>query len=353
MMAHYCLHVKKNIGITMEILSLEEAKKRGYTKVYFSFDCVGDTLLLMSALEYLYLQHGKKLLIGTYYCELIENCEYLDLLDGFYEDTFNINNYEKVVKYGINPIFITGTKFITINSQIRPAWGDNHILINVCNKLGVTLPIQVKTKMFLRKDEISYGKFFKNNQIAITGAGWQKYKTIPFKTLQQVVTLLSKKYNFVQIGHISDPLLDGVLDMRSEGSLRKTASILYNSDVLLCGIGGMMHMARAVNCRAVVGFSYAEPLHLENYICNINVFTKNVSCKRCGENLDFPYLIQCKDNFSCIRDISPVDLCNALEEQLNKKGERLETDVVTPKPTPVTGIEDYLKRFGQIQNKNA
>ena len=33
----------------------------------------------------------------------------------------------------------------------------------------------------------------------------------------------------------------------------------------------------------------------------------------------FPYLVQCKDDFSCIKDIDYVDLCNAIEEQLNKK----------------------------------
>lgn len=332
----------------MVILSLEEAKKRGYEKVYFSFDCIGDTLLLMSALEYLYLSDKKKILIGTHYKELIENCKYLDVLDGFCEDTFNKGSYAKLQEYGIEPVFITGTKFVTENNKTRPAWGDNHILVNVCNKLGVTLPIQVKTKMFLTADETSYGRFFKDNQIAIIGAGWQKYKTIPFATLQKIVTVLGKKYNFVQIGHISDPLLEGVLDMRAEGELRKTASILYNSDVLLCGIGGMMHMARAVNCRSVVGFSYAEPLHLEDYACNINVFPPEPACKKCGKNLEFPYFVKCKDNFSCIRDICYTDLCNAIEEQLNKKGSPLETATVMPKPIGVTGIEDYLKRFERI-----
>lgn len=335
----------------MAILSLQQAKNLGYKKVLFSFDCVGDTLLLMSALEYLHLQSGQKILIGTRYKELVENCAYLDVLENFCEDNFNKDSYAQLLEYGIEPIFITATKFITVDGKNRPAWGDNHMLVNVCNKLGITSPIQIKTKIFLTPEEMSYGRFFEKNQIAITGAGWQKYKTIPFITLQKVVNTLNKKYNFVQIGHISDPLLDGVLDKRSSGLLRETASILYNSDVLLSGIGGMMHLARAVDCRAVIGFSYAEPLHLENYACNINVFTKSSSCKKCGLNEAFPYLVQCKDDFSCIKDIAYVDLCNAIEEQLNKKTKILETDVVMPNPTPANGIDDYLKRFGRIPDK--
>ena len=106
-----------------------------------------------------------------------------------------------------------------------------------------------------------------------------------------------------------------------------------------------MHLARAVDCRAVIGF-----LHLKNYACNINVFTKSSSCKKCGLNEAFPYLVQCKDDFSCIKDIDYVDLCNAIEKQLNKT-KTLETDVVMPNPIPANGIDDYLKRFGRIPDK--
>lgn len=336
----------------MGTVSLEMAHKLGYTKVYFSFDCIGDTLLLMSALEYLYKCNGKKVLIGTRYVELIENCEYIDVLDDFSEDTFNQDIYSQLISLGIEPVFISATKFISDDNGIRPAWGDQHILVNVCSKLGVDTEVEIQTKFFLTDKEKNYGRFFEMNQIAITGAGWQRYKTIPFDTLQRVVSKLKTKYNFVQIGHLSDPLLNGVLDMRSDGSLRKTASILYNSDVLLCGIGGMMHMARAVNCRSVVGFSYAEPVHLENYACNINVFARGKVCKMCGKNIAFPYLVKCNKNFSCIRGINDTDLCNALERQLAKKNECLETETAIPCRNPVVGIEDYIKRFGNVPDRN-
>lgn len=336
----------------MRILSLDAARRLGYTKVYFSFDCIGDTLLLMSALEYLYKKNGKTVLMATRYTELIENCEYIDVLDSFSEDTFNLNIYSQLTSFGIEPVFISATKFISDNGVVRPAWGDQHILVNVCGKLGIETEVKIKTKLFLTTEEKRYGRFFERGQIAITGAGWQKYKTIPLHTLQRVVSSLKSQYNFVQIGHVSDPLLDGVLDMRAEGELRKTASILYNSDVLLCGIGGMMHMARAVNCRSVVGFSYAEPVHLENYACNINVFANGNVCKRCGENAAFPYLVQCDRSFSCIRGISNTDLCRSLEIQMGRKNQCLETDSAIPYANPAVGIEDYVKRFGKVPDGN-
>ena len=330
------------------MVSYLTAKKLGYSKVYFSFDCIGDTLILMSALEYLYKSTGKKILIGTRYKELIENCDYLDVLDGFSEDNFNKKVYSELISVGLEPVFISGTKFVSTEGKIRPAWGDQHILVNVCGKLGITNPVNVRTKIFLTDTERQYGRFFKTNQIAITGSGWQKYKTISLDTLQRLVSRLKNKYNFVQIGHPDDPLLDGVLDMRCEGGLRKTAAILHNSEVMVCGIGGMMHMARAVDCRSVVGFSYAEPVHLENYACNINVFAKGETCKLCGQNKFFPYLVKCDKDYICIKNISDIDLAIAVKKQLDKKQKDLEIDIVIPNPSPSVGIEDYIKRFGKI-----
>lgn len=45
----------------------------GYKKVYFTFDCVGDTILLISALRYLYYSTNEKLLVAAHYKELVEN----------------------------------------------------------------------------------------------------------------------------------------------------------------------------------------------------------------------------------------------------------------------------------------
>lgn len=332
-------------------LSLNEALQKGYNKVYFSFDCIGDTIILMSALEYLFHINGKKLLVGTYYPEIFDNCPYTDILDGFCEENITMQSFSQLECCGLFPVFITATDFVSVDGRFVPRWGKNHILVDVCNKLGVTGDIQVQTKMFLSDEEKTYGRFFPDNQIAITGGGWQKYKTIPKDVIQTVVSKLKGQYNFVQVGHVSDPLLEGVLDKRAEGKLRETASILYNSDMLVCGIGGMMHMARAVNCRAVVGFTYAEPLSLEQYACNINVFTEFPACKKCGKRQEFPYLVKCRDNFSCISGISADNLCDAIQKQMRNKNKPLEFHVVTAMPNPVLGIEEYLKRFGKIVQK--
>jgi len=325
-----------------------EAKKNGYDSVYFTFDCIGDTLLLMTALEYLYKQNNKKILMGTLYKEIVENCPYIDLLDEFNESFFDFSMFQKIKSFGINPIFITATDFIQLNGQYYPRWGKYHMLLNMCNKLGISQNILLKTKIFLNEEEKASVKKNSVEQIAIVSSGYQKYKSIPFHVAQAIVNDLSSNYRIIQIGSSDDPLLDNVIDQRGIG-VRKTATILSQSRLFIGGIGGLMHLSRAVDCRSVIAFSSAEPLAMENYICNINVFAPEPRCSICGDGKEFPYLVNCKNNYSCISGIQAKDIINAAKTQLQKSELALEAEVVCSHPEKVNGIEDFIKRFGKLK----
>lgn len=330
-------------------MNINAAKKMGYTKVYFTFDCVGDTILLISALRYLYDSTKEKILVATYYKELVENCEYVDVLDDFCEDMLSNSSYQMLLSKGLSPIFISATNFAYDGRHYRPIWGDHHILANICSKLGVLGMIDIAPNLFLSTAERERGRFFTDSQIAIVSSGNQPYKAIPFDVAQSIVYALKDHYNFVQIGSLSDPPLEGALDKRAFGGLRGTASILYNSDLFVGGIGGLMHMARAVNCRAVITFSAAEPVHLENYNCNINVFAPDPKCNLCGINESFPYLINCQQDYSCIKGIVISEVESAIHAQMNKLDTTLEIETASIEPNPVQGVEDYIKRFGKIK----
>jgi len=110
-----------------------------------------------------------------------------------------------------------------------------------------------------------------------------------------------------------------------------------------------MHLSRAVDCRSVIAFSSAEPLAMENYICNINVFAPEPRCSICGDGKEFPYLVNCKNNYSCISGIQAKDIINAAKTQLQKSELALEAEVVCSHPEKVNGIEDFIKRFGKLK----
>ena len=156
-------------------MNIKAAKAKGYSKIYFTFDCIGDTILLITALRYLYLQTKKKILIATLYKELTENCEHLDVLDGFCEEKIDYYCYKNLVDNGITPIFITATDFININGTYQPIWGKELMLLSVCSKVGVNSFINIAPIIFLSEKEKKDGRLFAESQIAIVSSGNQKY----------------------------------------------------------------------------------------------------------------------------------------------------------------------------------
>lgn len=330
-------------------MTLEEACSIGYSTVYFTFDCIGDTILLMSALKYLVTYDVPKVLVGTAYREIFQNCDYIDILDEFYEDCLSASLFKKVVDAGINPVFISSTDFVKSNNTFLPVWGEHHILHDICVKLGISQTIPITPFFYLSEVEKLGGRFWQDNQIAIMTGGNQRYKEMSADLAQQIIDCLKDQYHFIQIGSPNDHKLQNAMDCRGWNGIRGAAMILNQSDLFIGGIGGLMHLARAVNCRSVIAYSSAEPLSLANYSSNINVFAPEPKCKRCGERESFPYTIQCDNHYSCIEGIKLSDMIEAVHLQLSKKNEPLEVEREDIQPNAVLGMEAYLKRFGSIK----
>lgn len=120
-----------------KILSLKEAKAK-YKTIYFSFNGLGDTLLFRSAIEKLSKQRKQRILIGTKNAELFKDSKCIDILEGIDESTFNALQRQKLLENNIEPIFITGVKYIK-DPQLgyRRQWPNGHLLTSLCNKLGI------------------------------------------------------------------------------------------------------------------------------------------------------------------------------------------------------------------------
>lgn len=334
-----------------KILSLKEAKAK-YKTIYFSFNGLGDTLLFRSAIEKLSKQRKQRILIGTKNAELFKDSKCIDILEGIDESTFNALQRQKLLENNIEPIFITGVKYIK-DPQLgyRRQWPNGHLLTSLCNKLGIIGKIELAGSLNLNEIEKAYGRFFEKTQIAFISKGLSQYKTIPLPVIQDVIKKLSDKYDFVQLGNAKDPLLDGVLDKRGCPSLREAASILYNSDLFVGGISGLMHLARFVGCPSVIVYSHAEPETLVHYLCNIDIHPKTYTCSECGKGNCFPYQIKCCNNYGCISGITSDEIIAAIEQQLKKRSHfsPLTIGYETTTPARVKGIEEFIKQHGDLK----
>ena len=139
---------------------------------------------------------------------------------------------------------------------------------------------------------------------------------------QGVVSALRDRYDFVQVGSRNDPPLDGVLDLRGQTSLRETAAVVPRSLAFVGQVGFLMHLARAVDCRAVIVYGGRETPAQSGYRCNENLYSA-VHCSPCWRLNTCPY------DRMCLERIEVRHVTDALERQVERTGTALEVDTDT------------------------
>jgi ADP-heptose:LPS heptosyltransferase len=115
----------------------------------------------------------------------------------------------------------------------------------------------------------------------------------------------------VQVGVRNSKVLDGVTDMTGKTTFRQVAYVLKNARLLIAHEGGLVHLAKAVNTKAVVLIGALLPKELMAYPDNINFYT-DINCKNCG------LFEPCPKNRRCMEDISVDKVFKAVKEQLSK-----------------------------------
>lgn len=199
-----------------------------------------------------------------------------------------------------------------------------HFLATMCRKAGVTGEAALRPYVYLRAGETAAGRLFER-QIVIQSSGLGA--TVPMKNkewfperFQTVADAYRTKASLIQLGTPLDPLLKGALDLRGKTSLRQAAAILANSLVFIGQVGFLMHLARAVECRAVIVYGGRETPATTGYIANKNV-VGITTCSPCWEEN------KCDYHRECMNMISASMVIKAVADQLARHGEPLETEI--------------------------
>ena len=195
--------------------------------------------------------------------------------------------------------------------------GDNSAFQVMCEAAGITGEIELRPWMWLTDEEKQAGKLA-DKQIVIHSTGMAARFAIPTKEwyperFQAVVDGLGQKYNFIQLGMESDPLLEGCLDLRGKTNIRQSAAIVSQSQLLIGQVGFLMHIARAVDCRAVIVVGGREDPAIYSYTCFENICSP-MECSPCWRGVYCPY------DMECMKRISTSDVIEAAERQLTTQG---------------------------------
>lgn len=202
----------------------------------------------------------------------------------------------------------------------------DHIVQVMCRRAGIRGTIEAVPHFEIPHDIANFG-MYSRRQVAIQSSGLaarfsMRTKEWSSTRYQRVVQELARDYTFVQIGSATDPPLNGAIDMRGQCSVQQTAAILRNSAAFVGGVGFLMHLARAVNCRSVIIYGGRESPFQSGYGCNVNLASP-IACSPCGLIDGCPYDIR------CMQMIESDHAIEGVRTQMAKFGTPVEVDRMT------------------------
>lgn len=150
-----------------------------------------------------------------------------------------------------------------------------HIVTAMCRRAGLTGRVALRPRLAItpseRSAQTTWAGCIAVQTSSLVASVPMLNKQWPADRMQALVNRFSGQARFIQIGSVADPALSGVDDLRGRTSLRATAAILAQTRLFVGIPGFLMHLARAVECRAVIVYGGREPAELTGYRCNINL----------------------------------------------------------------------------------
>lgn len=207
----------------------------------------------------------------------------------------------------------------------RHASPREHILALMARSAGLGGEFALRPTIALRADE-SAAAAFARDAIVLQSSGLAARFPMPNKEwlpdrFAVVASALAAQHSLIQIGSPSDPLLPGVRDLRGKTTPRQLAAILSVARLFVGLVGFPMHLARAVDCPAVIVYGGREAPWQSGYTANLNV-QRAPACAPC-------WLVdRCDHDRICMRDIAATEVLDAVATMLARPRGPLPVDTV-------------------------
>jgi ADP-heptose:LPS heptosyltransferase len=215
-----------------------------------------------------------------------------------------------------------------------------HFIETMCRYVRLTGPIDLRTYLYLRPEEKQKGRLFPaQGVIHSAGLAAMRNKQWAPERYQAVADDLRDELRWVQLGMPEDPPIAGALDLRGKTTPRESAAIVANSKVLLGEAGFLMHLARAVDTRAVIVYGGREDAKISGYGANENIIGRTV-CSPCWQRT------RCDFEHECMRMIEPAEVASAVRRQLAREGTPLEVEQVDLGSGGEGPVERFIANLG-------
>ena len=282
-------------------------------------DSLGDNLLLTTLAGGLHQNGHQNIWIKCNHQSLFAGCPYVKLVLPY--NTLLSTTILKAFKVRfVRPEYTNYDK-----ETDRDDIPEKHIILKMADCLPLKGPISNKPTLVLTPEEIAKAGFAKNHIVITCSTSGavvpMRNKEWITERYQQVVDLLYGDYQFIQLGTKNDPLLNNVTDLRGKLSVRESAAILKNALMAITHVGFTMHLARAVDCRAVIIYGGRETPAQSGYACFNNIYNA-VPCSPCWLHN------RCDFDKRCMTAITAETVKDAVLEEAKRYGQPLDVDVL-------------------------
>jgi ADP-heptose:LPS heptosyltransferase len=237
---------------------------------------VGDVLLATGVLKAWVRQNHEKVFVETIYPDLYSNSPWVRGLwtegkkDNLFRSLFAHRGVWRVGNYVCKVL-----NHYTIKPTYPFPCRGKHLMDAMAECIGVTLhPEERRPFIYLTENEISAQSWAKGCIVVQSSSTnyWTVNKHwVPGRMQVVVDQLVQNGLNIIHLGSTDDESLQSVRDLRGKTTLREAAAILANALLLIGLEGGLMHLARAVDARAIVIYTgYTLPQET-GYPENINL----------------------------------------------------------------------------------
>ncbi len=205
----------------------------------------------------------------------------------------------------------------------------HHIIADMCANAGILGSISIRPHLRLTEQEKSRAAWA-GGRIVIQSSGMAAIAPMRNKEwfaerFQGVIDALRDEYEFIQLGLEPEPALEHVEDLRGCTSIRESAAILHHARLYVGTVGFLMHLARAIDCPAVIVYGGREAPWQSGYICNLNLYSA-VPCAPCWR------WNSCDFDRKCMTDISVRSVVSAIRQMLNSRRSPLAAETVEIMP---------------------
>jgi hypothetical protein len=194
---------------------------------------------------------------------------------------------------------------------VQPYYGEagGPILAEMCRQAGLSGEITLRPYLELEPAERRAGRRFPR-QLAIQSSCLSAALPFPTKEwgatrLAEVARHLGRDFQLIQLGARDDPPLPVHEDLRGRTTLREAAAVLAAAEVFIGLEGFLTHLARAVDCPAVVVMGGRETPARLGYSCNQNL-VGTVACAPCHLQDGCPHALRCMGAITPVQVVAAV-----------------------------------------------